>query len=542
MDKHALLVIGLDGATFDVIDPLLNEGRMPFLASMMTEAAYGILESTIPPLTGPAWVSLATGKNPGKTGAFEFFNRTGPGLDLKPISSEMFKRNAFWDYLSDAGRKVCILNYPMLFPPYPIHGCMISGLGSSPMDAFAYPPELHHEIDEIAGGYEISVPYNNPIYSNNEERFFVDLFRLLDKQERVTKYLLQKDEWDVFLVVFSATDFLQHYGWKHFDPSHPLYDQTHSPRHAEAFKAVWTRIDQVLAEVIGLVEPDTTVMMASDHGFGPEDQTFYINQWLRAEGYLRTKKWKGHSLSQVYPLIRRLARSTVAKLAPTAYERLKRGHGENGRVWLRLKKNLIFDQIDVERSKAFALETGFGGIFLNRAALSERECADLKIEIRDKLQRYPGFESVEVWFSDDIYSGPYTALAPDIQLSINNYRCGVRVELSSKRIYEPRPFSPNRSGNHRLDGVLIVKGPNIDPGNLPKSKIIDIAPTLLYMQRVPIPLDMDGEIIREIFSPAHLAQHPIEYVQGLVTKGSETTLSREDEEALLEHLRGLGYL
>ena len=164
-NKHQkLIIIGLDGATWDVLMPLIDEEKLPTLEKVVKNGTYGVLESTIPPVTGGAWLSLATGETPGKTGIIDFLNRKDATQKLYPTSSSNFKGNSFWDYLNKADKKVGIFNHPMLFPPYTVNGFMISGLGSSPDDDISYPPSLKKELEKISGKYEISVNYHDKKY------------------------------------------------------------------------------------------------------------------------------------------------------------------------------------------------------------------------------------------------------------------------------------------------------------------------------------------------------------------------------------------
>ena len=178
-----LLVIGLDGATWDVLMPLIRNNRLPTFKKLVKNGSYGILESTIPPVTGAAWLSLATGKTPGKTGVIDFLNKKDNEPRLYPTSSTDFMGYSLWDYLSKANKKAGIFNYPMLFPPYKVNGFMVSGLGSSPDDEITYPLSLKDELEQIAGKYEIYIDYHNKKYENLD-LFISDLNNFLNKFEK----------------------------------------------------------------------------------------------------------------------------------------------------------------------------------------------------------------------------------------------------------------------------------------------------------------------------------------------------------------------
>ena len=162
MDQR-LIVVGLDGATWQVVSPLIEQDKLPNMRHLVEKGTFGLLESTFPPVTGPAWTSIASGKNPGKTGVFDFLNRTSQdSYELRLITStSMRNAGAFWDYLSVAGTRVGIYNYPFLYPPYAINGFMTSGLGSSAKADITYPRELRRQLLELCGGYEIEVPFRS---------------------------------------------------------------------------------------------------------------------------------------------------------------------------------------------------------------------------------------------------------------------------------------------------------------------------------------------------------------------------------------------
>ena len=129
--SRQVLIIGLDGATFTVIDPLLNEGALPGLARLIGSGVRAELLSTIPSATIPAWPSFMTGKNPGKHGVFDFFSRI-PGGKIRLTRSEDIRTRTLWQILSDHGLRSIVLNIPNTYPPQPIDGIVISGMLTPP--------------------------------------------------------------------------------------------------------------------------------------------------------------------------------------------------------------------------------------------------------------------------------------------------------------------------------------------------------------------------------------------------------------------------
>jgi len=493
------LIIGLDGATWDILIPLVNQGKLSTLKKLIQSGTYGILESTIPPVTGGAWLSLATGKTPGKTGVIDFLNRKDESYKLYPVSSEDFKGQSFWDYLSKTGLKVGIFNYPMLFPPYKINGFMVSGLGAFIHDEITYPPTLKQELIQIVDKYEIYIDYHNKKY-DNLDLFIQDLNRFLDKFERIIYYIVSKKYWDFLFLVFSVTDWVQHIMWKHIDENHPLYDPKHSPKYKQEFISFWRRIDSILGRVIEMIgEEDVIIFLVSDHGFGPNDQTFNLLKWLEMKGYLvRKKKFNKNLKIILYKIF------STFSLLPKPIKRLIPSKAKT-KVGSALKVNII-GYIDFEKSKAYCLghTIPFGAIYIN--AKNEKEMEEIKsklIQDLNNISKDVGKNvNVQIYELKKIYPGNKVDLLPDIIFTINNWRCVILEDTFDRPLFEEKPFSTRHTGSHRLNGIFLAYGKGIKKGyKIEGAKIYDIAPTILHIFGLPIPNDMDGRVLMEIFEP-----------------------------------------
>jgi Type I phosphodiesterase / nucleotide pyrophosphatase len=159
MDR--LLIIGLDGATFDVITPWAQEGKLPNLRKLLENGAHGALKSTIPPMSPPAWTSFMTGKNPGKHGVFDFTARKPYSYDIEFVNARWRRAETIWKIMSEEGKRICVLGVPFTYPPEAVNGVMISGIDTPATggiaDATAFHPKaLYHEIAANLGGYLIS--------------------------------------------------------------------------------------------------------------------------------------------------------------------------------------------------------------------------------------------------------------------------------------------------------------------------------------------------------------------------------------------------
>ena len=504
-----LLIIGLDGATWDVLKPLAAQGCLPTIKRLIATGSQARLISTIPPITGAAWTSLATGLNPGKTGVLDFLNRRDSSYKLYVTTSQDFQRRAFWDIASKSGYRVGIVNYPMLYPTYPINGFMVSGVGSLKYFDITYPKHLHRIIDEVAQGYSVDFDIWNPKY-DDEVLFIKDLVEHLEKRIRVICHLMQEEPWDVFVAVYSCTDWILHAFWKHFDNTYPNHDPEKAKQFMKGFVKFWKKVDSALSKMLKLAGPQTTTFLVSDHGFGPLRGTFNVLTWLRRKGFLVMKSTISPQRA-VRKVLRQLGRiilnTPLKRFIPRRFvdkdSHLFKWVGEWGKS--------ATEQISFRKSVAYALGNTipFGGIWINlqhrdsMGIVPEAEYNALKQTIIAKLREIPQEikqnMTVEIFDPCQIYNGDRLRYGPDILFMLNKGQT-VIAKTFDDILYRDGPYLPRHTGAHRREGIFLASGPNIRRGTiLADAQITDIAPTILHLLKVPIPSDTDGRILDEIF-------------------------------------------
>lgn len=544
-----IMMIGLDGATFDVINPLIEEGWLPNLARLITRGASGRMLSTVPPISGPAWLSLATGMKPDSTSIYDFTYRKGPGYELQPISSSDFTNRAVWDILGKAGKSVGILNYPMLVPPYEVNGFMSAGLWAAEDAVYTYPACLKDELNSAAGGrYELSVNYHKACYEDTT-LFLDDLERVLTKKLHAAGYMMKEKKWDFFWLVLSETDWLQHLMWRHIDPEHPLHEGANSDKHYNRFKEMWRLIDNAIAEFVAIAGEQADIFIFSDHGFGPNEEVFRLNVWLEHEGYLVWKKKSNQTLSR-------------AKVAATSYFKglakalrlnmIAPGLYDLGRKTKGKMIDKIIDQIDLDKSIAFdpGHTIPFGAIYINDKLTETDEAKRrLSVEIVGKLQNWARVNGIKV----GIHQKPDSSVeqgctGPDVLVSINDYRCVVIKDGFDSMVFERKPYSSRHSGSHRMDGVFIAAGPDIKNCTIEKSHIYDIAPTVLYLLDMPVPSNMDGQVLTDIVTDEFMERHSVSTASEIQSGQSPASasgakgLTQDEQEMIQKQLEDLGYM
>ena len=222
-----LLVLGLDGATFDVIEPLLERGGMPNLRRLMDGGASGRLRSTLPPVTAPAWSTFMTGRDPGGHGVFQWRTydpTTYANVNEKVVTSASVAGQTFWDVLGNNGQKVAVICVPITYPTWPVNGYLLSGYPCPDTKRnYTYPPSWS---DTLPQSYNFSADYF--LNASEEEVLSNGLGMLKSRTDMVVK-LAKEEPLDALVVVLGETDRAQHDFWGYRDPR---FSGFHSPRAA----------------------------------------------------------------------------------------------------------------------------------------------------------------------------------------------------------------------------------------------------------------------------------------------------------------------
>lgn len=498
-----LLVIGFDGATFDLIEPLVKKGVLPHFSTVLTEGASAPLCSVIPPVSAPAWVSMVTGKNPGKHNIYGFQDSKG-----NMVNSTFRKSKAVWNLLDEHGKRSIIVKVPVTNPPENINGVITA---------------------------EILTPDERGFSG----RFQIDKESIMEKEKALSKKIqwelsqtektltMMKGEWDLFFTVYHLSDFVPTIYWKYMDETHPQYIRDEFLSHAieDAYKV----LDTILGQFLSAIDENTYVVVVSDHGMGPSKKVFNINEWLRREGFLTVKTLafektlspeKVANLIEKYPFIK-----TLVKVIPDIFQ--KKAYKN---VFARSKD--IVSRIDAQTTVAYAFSHAhFASVWLlkkDERILSEIEQKIKEVKDPDTTKNI----ITHVYRRDQVFYGDWVDNAPDLIVeAVPHY------SIRSQRI--GNLFSqPLQSGDHRMNGIFIACGPGIKKGNLTHISIFDVCPTLLAMLGLPIPADMDGKVIKKIFKEdITIKRESVESQREI----HQDLYTEEEEETIKNRLSALGY-
>lgn len=551
-----ILVIGLDAAPLELIDPWVREGKLPVLGRLMAKGAVGVLRSTIPPLSPAAWCSFATGMNPGKHGVFDHVYRHPGTYRLAPTNARRRAGKTLWQLIGDSGGTVGVMNVPETYPPEPVNGFLITGMSTPSDDSeFCYPPGLASELEDAIGGYKVFGPRSK----EDLERALAGMHETAVMRLRAAAYLMGKYDPQFMMVVLQETDSVQHRFWKYMDPDHPQYDGQGSRIYGDAILGVYQRIDDNLHLLLDQMDEDSVLIVMSDHGAGAIHKWLYLNNWLVRQGFIRFKR---NPLTQL--------RRTLYSLGCTpgnAMElvmRLRLGLTERAIRQVRVSRSagtpflgpfLSFRDVDWTRTKAYSLGGNMTGIYVNLRGREPEGCVDpgaqyesVRDEIANRLVTLRDEETgipvaTRIYRREELYTGPYLDRAPDIVFETHDQRY---VGFGGQEFTSNEPLAPSHlfNGCHRREGMVMLTGHPIRSGARLKSHdIIDVAPTILHLLGYPAPADMDGRVMTEALTEEHLAQHAVTVAAGAVEAADETSgLSPTEEAEITERLRGLGYL
>lgn len=544
-----LFVIGLDGATFDLIKPWVAQGKLPTFKKLMDGGAWSELRSTVPPVTASAWSSFMTGKNPGAHGLFDFMQRRRDSYDLAPVSVMDRDGRAVWDLVGDANKSVIVMNVPVTWPPQSVNGILITGmLTPRNVDNYTYPKALAQELKSAIGEY---IVYSDEVYSKGRGEIFMQALKYSAEQRtRAAEYLLHKYPWDFAMLVFPETDTVCHGLWAASDPSHHQHDPAEAAKFRDGILSIYQALDSHIARLTEKLDAETTVLLMSDHGHGPVRNFLYVNNFLAQRGYL---KFKPNAASQLKLLAFKLGitpRFVYNILLVLGLGKLRRtlDKRRGGRGLLK-RFFLSFGDVDWSRTRAYSI--GYiGEVHINLSGREPQGIVEPGAEyekVRDEiiaslreLELRDGNPLVEhIWKKEKLYKGAHLEQAPDILFLPRNLETIAfgDFEFGSNKILEP---SFGVSSSHRMNGVFVASGADINnAGEFSGAQLIDLAPTILHLMHLPVPRDMDGRVLMEAIADAR----PVEYGGSAEGHAPATEgYSDEEEQQVIERLKDLGYI
>ena len=540
------LVLGLDGATFAVLQPLAEAGRLPNLARLMSAGAFAPLASTTPAMTFPAWTSFWTGLAPGRHGLFDFTQKIPGAYALRFANAADRDGASLARRVCAAGGSALVLGLPATFPPEPVRGLLVAGWDapvSAGSDASrASDPALYRAIEARVGPW-MTPDLDEGAHAAAWHETAIDalLARIVRKTgfalEALARLRARGDAPDLMCVVFSESDTVCHHYWRDHDALSPRHDPRASAKRRGAVAAVYEALDAACGELRRAFGESAACFVLSDHGAG---------------GAAREIVHLGRRLEECRLLVRRRAgaRGGAARFARDAAVRAlppalrERAFRALRGVAARVESAARFAGFDWAKCAAFTEDVNTQpGVWINLAGREAGGCVapsdyervrdDVIAALRDwKLPDSSVPVVARAARREEIYQGPHTERAPDVVIELAQQEgygltlvptpwseaCGPSVRrLREDELAGGKGRGMN--GVHTPHGIWIQAGADETRGALGPASIVDTAPTILRAMGLPFDA-LDGSAL-----------------------GSERRAYSAAEEALVaEQLRRLGYL
>ncbi len=464
-NKNKVLVIGLDGISWNILDNLIDAGLMPTLKSLKETGIRGDLESSVPPVTFPAWRCYSTGKDPSQLGVYWWINVNFREKKFAVNNSRSFRGKDIWDYLSEKGLKSIVINMPGTYPVKKLNGILIAGPPNLSLRKSVYPPEILNKL--IAMSYK-NMPEAK--WSIEGAKVIKECREIQKKQFKLALTLMRKYYWNFFQMIFILTDPVLHHFWNY----HENMNDSNNEITVE-LKKFWIELDYYIERLIEVAGKDTYVFMISDHGMTKMKGKIYINNILKQNGYLKLKNEKYLIDKVVSHLPKKQVAQLMAKLhlltpASKILQRLGMFEKFNPVVDIEITEGLV----KWDKTRAINMSDVMALIYTNK--MKDRDEDELFNFL--KTLKYDGKRVFDkVYYSTDVYISPKDDETPNI-IAIPKEGYEVAPGLSND-VYKSCEQDVWKA-THTQNGFLLIAGETISAKKVDAS-IYDIVPTILSL-------------------------------------------------------------
>jgi predicted AlkP superfamily phosphohydrolase/phosphomutase len=465
-DRKKVLIIGLDGVSWNVLNPMIENGYMPFIQGLIKKGKNGILKSTEPPITPTAWTSFQTGVPPEvhKIMGFRNFLMKDGKLQSKILSSSSIPAKRIWDILSENNRRICLLNIPLTYPTFPVNGVLVSGFPVPSSDSmFTFPEDFKDELLKIIPDFQVMY---TGIGAKQKGMKIEDIIgwwtNTVYQKANLALYLLKKESWDVFMVHFQETDLLQHYLWHCIDRVHLYHNREDFSKVAKFYSALDTKISELITKG---QKKDFSVMLLSDHGFQSCRYNLKINNWLLQKGYLVLNK----DLKRVFI-------SIIKKISDLPFLYKVRFSWGDKKTTEDLINQFLKSVINYSKSSIF-IESNATGIAFAHFLKQDKMLREKILSKLNSITTENGENVVEEIKKIRGSEYVYKIIFKDGVVSIGT------VPDNKPLFMIPLPFDKQHIGVHHRDGIIIFDE-TLKHYELPKN-IFDVPKIIMKLQDIP---------------------------------------------------------
>jgi predicted AlkP superfamily phosphohydrolase/phosphomutase len=517
-----VLFIGLDAADADLIEKWCQQGLLPHISQLRSRGAWARMQTTAEIVHVSAWPSIFTGAAPDEHGLYHaYVMHPGQQSPVRPRPDES-PVPFLWKVLDDHGKRCVVMDAFMTCPLQNFNGTQIVEWGTWTWfsEPTITPESLRKEMQKKFGPYPaedhskvgMTPPPDPP-------GFHQRLLAAVAKKTRVVKWLMDREDWDLFLVVFGESHPAGHYFWHYHDASYVAHSSARPG--LSALRDIYVALDAAIGDIVQSVDDATTVFLVSGDGMGPNYSGSHILNDLLARMKLfnhipAAANGSGGNASNAGTANFDLA-STVRNMIPKSFRaavsRALLPRSVNQKLSLRWKTA----GISWQHTRAFLIENANEGFI--RINLKGREpqgivepgkeyenlCEEISQTVKTMTNPANGKRAAHaVYKTDDLYDGPCRSHMPDVIIHWND-DARLTTELLTKKYGMARSaqpgyaLSPYYSGNHRPSAFTLAAGPDIAAGQVLKgTTILDLAPTILTLLGITPPAHMEGRVLNEL--------------------------------------------
>jgi predicted AlkP superfamily phosphohydrolase/phosphomutase len=533
-NKNRVLIIGLDGATWNVFDDSLLKSCMPNFWKLKQSGFSGILRSTEPPITPAAWTTCITGCNPGKHGIIGW-HKYDHGRDKLSMSSAAdCSVPNMWRELSEQGYKVVSINVPWTYPCSPVNGALIAGYGCpGPASDFTYPARLKEQLLSEITDYDIVASWDKSVgYDINGLNFNLPrVERSFEQRVQAARLVSRQVDWDIMMVQFHDTDLLSHHIWPYLDKE----TRNAYPDQRDRLAVTFTRLDTAIGELLKLARTDDAlVAVVSDHGLCRKTAKLKLNVLLCRWGYLRPK-------------------NALSRWAERLVRRITYGSERGTRGALKQPQDFEFDWA---RSKAMMITMAVNGhLFLNVKGRQPngkvgpsgefnrtiKELSERFEKVLNPVTGQPIFANVgsprKIYGlnteKQNMFGDLVLVPQPGIEISLSYSTKDRAIEMAG---------DDSLTGTHCYEGIYLFCGRGIRASDGPVTDIVNVAPTIYAALGAKLPNYMDGTVLADIFEKKVNITYQTGRIATLDEGLSRKALSGDEEAEVNRRLSALGYV
>lgn len=508
--RKKIVVIGLDGSSWDLVKPLVDEGRLPNIKKMMEAGSHGMMQSTNPAHSAPAWTTFVTGVDPTQHGCFDFLTVDKNIDDLKLIDSTQIPQETIYETMVRHGRTPILINLPNTYPAKLKDNITITSLMTRG-DAFIYPQNLIEKYPELEK-YRLS-PNPKLRMKDDFDPYVKDLCEIEKDRIAAAKKIFTSEKWDFFFYLSSGTDWV----------SHVVYDKAIEERYSPAIK-MWEIMDEYIGWVMNNMDEDTNLIVMSDHGFKVYDKIFYVNRWLEENGYLKTQSGSGTFNQDHTKLSKEISKAQGKQKQFKVGKNIRNFIGKSKALekvakWIYFKiiKRFIpitvsLDlQLDILATKiAFPRGSMATMLYINdkerfsKGIVNNQEKQDLiskiQLELSELTDKSNNKFIKKVITKSALYGDEGVVNSPDLFLEPGEYYLSGSLHSSSI-------FENSKKNYHDDRGMLLAYGPDIKSERINDTHINNMAPTIMQAMRLPMQKHYVGKPIQFFKNESTLA-HP----------------------------------